>query len=135
MRLPHAAPSLEVESSPSETRPSALTAPGASGTSYQFPALTAPNSASLAPSMAGRVFQVIDSSHELELMENTRPPVLDASRWYMRRRTARTWRPAIPATRKRTKDWLCGLVSTSNCEDVPKLVVGAWRRPTCRPRV
>ena len=74
--------------------------------------------------MAGRVFQVIDSSHELELMENTRPPVLDASRWYMRRRTARTWRPAIPATRKRMKDWLCGLVSTSNCEDVPKLVVG-----------
>ena len=79
--MPQVEPSLEVESSPSETVPSAVTAPGASGTSYQLPALTAPNGARWAPSIAGRVFQVIDSSHVFELVANTRPPVLEASRW------------------------------------------------------
>ena len=79
--------------------------------------------------MAGRLFQVADSVQEFEVILNTRPPTFDASRWNRRSRTRRTGRPASPATLKRRKAWLWGLVSTRIWEEVPKLTVG-WLAST-----
>jgi hypothetical protein len=47
--------------------------------SYQLPDWTAPNCPRSDPSIAGRVPQVIDSDHEFELIDHTRPPCGEAS--------------------------------------------------------
>ena len=76
VRLPQAPPSLEAESSPSETSPSALTAPALSETSYQFPALDRPELRELARRRwPGGCSRSSTRAKVFELMAKTRPPV------------------------------------------------------------
>src|SRR5439155_23192836 len=110
-RVDHRAPSALGESRANDTGPSPRTGVGPRSTSYHaFPA-TDPNAASCGPSMAGLVFQVKDSSHDVEDIENTLPPTGDASSWYRSTRTSTMVRPASPLTENRANDCRSGLAS------------------------
>src|SRR5215211_5193096 len=123
-RLPQRLPSLLVESSAIDRLPSPVTNPAPKSTVYQLPAATAPKLAAVGPSIAGLVFQVVDSVHEFEVIGCTLPPTAEASTWWSRSLTLTILRPAMPLTGKRMNDCDTGLLSTVSRDDVPKLLEG-----------
>lgn len=107
-RLDHSTPSLLGEVIANATAPSPVMEDTGSSSSYHWPLDTAPNVASGAPSISGRVLHVLVSVQDVLDIDESVPPVLEASVWNKRSRTAVTSRSCRSDSVNRRNDCRTG---------------------------